>query len=82
MGIRWLGLWGPLGWAWQWPLRLWGHVGLLIWGSSLGVWGRSWWRVRLPCVRCLATLLSWWRLGVGGLLLAWMRTLARLAIIW
>lgn len=81
MGIRRLRLWGPLGWAWQWPLGLWGHVGLLIGGSSLCVWGRSLRWVRLPWVRCLATRLSCWGLRVGGLLLAWVRSLTRLSII-
>lgn len=71
-----------MGCAWQWPLGLWGHVGLLIGWASLGVCSSSWWRVGLSWVRSLATLLSLWRLGVGGLLLAWVRSLARLAIIW
>lgn len=82
MGIRWLRLWGPLGWTWQWPLGLWGHVGRLIGWSSLGVCSRSRWRVGLPWVRSLATWLSLWGLGVGGLLLAWVGSLAWLAIIW
>lgn len=82
MGIRWLGLWGPLGWAWQWPLGLRGHVGLLIGRSSLTVCSRSRWRVGLPRVRSLAARLSLRGLGVRGLLLAWVGSLARLPIIW
>lgn len=81
MGIRWLRLWGSLGLDWHWPLGLRGHVGLLIGWSSLGVLGRIWQRMGLPWVRCLATLLSWWGLAVGGLLLARERSLAWLPVI-
>lgn len=81
MGIRWLRLWRPLGWTWQWTLGLWGHMWLLIGWSSLVVCSRGLWRMGLPWVRSWATRLSLLRLGIGGLLLARVRSLARLAII-
>lgn len=57
-------------------------MGLLIGLSSLGVWSGSRRRVGLPWVRCLAARLSWWGLRIGALLLAWVRSLAGLAVIW
>lgn len=79
LGIWWLRL--PLGGPRQRPLALGGHVGLLIGRRSLAVGsGRGRW-VGLPRVRRLPTLLSRGGLGVGRLLLARVRGLARLAIV-
>lgn len=82
MRVRWLRLRGALGWAWQWPLGLRGHVGLLIGWPPLGMWARGLGRVRLLPRVCLSTLLSRWRLGVGCLLLARVRSLTLGAVVW
>lgn len=64
------------------PLGLRRHVGLLIGWPTLGMRAGSLGRVGLPCVGCGPTLLPWWGLGVGCLLLSRMGSLALCAVVW